>query len=88
MGKLGLALLFMSSLAVADKAPPPAPPADKPPAPKTVKQMSRAELEQEVVALRADNARMKAKVEEMQAREKDRAQRLEKALGTPATTLK
>lgn len=90
MGKLGLLIVLVSSLALADKEAPP--PAKKPPpaavAPKAVKQMSRAELEAEVEALRADNAKLRAKVDEMASKDKERADRMQKAVGTPATTLK
>ena len=89
MGKIGLLLVLVSSLALADKE---APPAKKPPAaapaPKAVKQMSRAELETEVEALRADNAKLRARVDEMLAKDKERTDRMQKAVGTPATTLK
>ena len=87
MGKLGVLLVFATSLAFADKAAAP-PPVKKPVAQKAVKAMSRAELESEVEALRADNAKLKGKVDELLAKEKDRAQRMEKAVGQPATTLK
>ena len=85
MGKLGLLFVLVTSLAFADKAAAP-PPAKK--APKSVKQMSRGELEAEVEALRADNAKLKTRVDELLAKEKDRAQRMEKAVGQPASTLK
>ena len=89
MGKLGLLLVLVSSLALADKEAPP--PAKKPPAaaaPKAVKAMSRAELEAEVEALRADNAKLRAKVDDLVAKDKERVDRMQKAVGTPATTLK
>ena len=87
MGKLGLCIVLVTSLAMADRVAPP-PPAKKPAAAKPVKQMSRAELEAEVEGLRADNAKLKAKVEELGAKEKERADRMQKAVGTPASTLK
>jgi hypothetical protein len=92
MGKLGLVVMFVSSVAVADKVAAPPPGAKAPPpaavAAKPVKQMSRGELEKEIEALRADNARLKAKVDDMVAREKERNDRIQKAVGQPATTLK
>jgi hypothetical protein len=91
MGKLGLSLVLVSSLAFANKEAAP-PPARKPTpavaAPKSVKAMSRPELEAEVEALRADNAKLKARVDELLAKEKERVQRMEKAVGQPASTLK
>lgn len=85
MGKLGLSLVLVTSLAFADKEPPP--PAAKPkpvPAAKSVKQMSRAELEAEVENLRADNAKLRQQNESLLAQEKARAERLQKSLGSPA----
>jgi ABC-type transporter MlaC component len=87
MGKLGVLVIFVASLAFADKAAAP-PPAKKPAAQKAVKSMSRAELETEVEGLRADNAKLKVRVDELLAKEKDRALRMEKAVGQPASTLK
>ena len=55
---------------------------------KPLKSLSRAELEAEVEALRAENAQLRAKFEDMSRREKDRADRLQKEIGTPAKDLK
>ncbi|MBL9019406.1 MAG: hypothetical protein JNL83_34780 [Myxococcales bacterium] len=94
MRKLGLSLVLVSSLAFADKAAAPPPPAKKAapaaaaPAVKPVKQMSRGELEAEVEALRAHNAKLKTMLDELVAKEKERAARMEKAVGQPASTLK
>ena len=88
MGKLGLLFVLVSSLALADKE---APPAGKPkpaPAQKAPKQMSRTELEQEVEALRAENKKLKADYEAVLVREKERAAKMEKAVGSPAKDLK
>ncbi len=50
-----------------------------------VKQATRAQLEAEVEALRAENAKLRADVEALYAREAERARRLEQQLGgTPA----
>jgi hypothetical protein len=48
---------------------------------KPVKSLSRAELEAEVEALRAENAQLRARVEQILAKEKDRVERLQKQLG-------
>ena len=51
-------------------------------APKPVKQMTRPELETEVEALRADNARLRADFDRLVAEEKARVEKLQKQLGT------
>lgn len=55
---------------------------------KPLKSLSRAELEAEVDALRAENAQLRAKFEDVLKREKDRSDRLQKEIGTPAKDLK
>ena len=87
MGKLGLSLVLVTSLAFADKEAPP--PASKPKpvataAAKAPNKMSRTELETEVENLRAENAKLKQQVEALLREQKDRADRLQKALGSPA----
>ena len=62
--------------------PPPAPP-EKP-----VAKMSRAELEAEVTALRAENKKVKADFEAVLVKERERAKRLQKEIGQPASELK
>jgi hypothetical protein len=66
--------------------PKPAPVVEK--ADKPVGKMSRAELEAEVTALRAENKKMKADVEAARGRETERTKRLEKQIGKPASELK
>ena len=62
--------------------PKPAPP-EKP-----VSKMSRAELEAEVTALRAENKKVKADFEAALTKERDRAKRLQSQIGQPASELK
>jgi hypothetical protein len=62
--------------------PPPAPPE------KAVAKMSRAELEAEVTALRADNKKIRADFEAQLTKERERAKRLQKEIGQPAAELK
>lgn len=90
---LGLAFaLSLASLVHADTPAGPAKPAPamtKPaPVEKPVAKMSRAELEAEVTALRAENKKVKAEYEAAMVKEKDRAKRLQKEIGQPASELK
>jgi hypothetical protein len=48
----------------------------KAPAPRPVKQMTRAQLEAEVVKLRAENAKMRSELDAMLAHERERVERL------------
>ena len=68
--------------------PAPVKPAAPPPSGRPVKQESRAELEAEVEQLRAENVKLRADLDRLVKREKDRAKRLEDSTGAPATTLK
>ena len=86
---LALALAPVAGRADVPK-PAPTKPAPKPPAaPKPVKSETRAELEAEVEQLRAENVKLRAEVDQLNAKEADRAKRLEKTLGGgPSTQLK
>jgi hypothetical protein len=72
----------------APKSTAPAVTAKPAPPEKPVAKMSRAELEAEVTALRAENKKVKLEFEAALAKERDRAKRLEKQIGQPAAELK
>lgn len=55
---------------------------------KTVKASSRAELEAEVEALRAELAKVRRELEVWKARDEERVRRVEKEIGKPAKDLK
>ena len=85
--------LAIAPLVHADTPAGPAkPPAVTKPAPappeKPVAKMTRAELEAELTALRAENKKVKADYEAALTKERDRTKRLEKQLGQPASELK
>ena len=73
----------------AGPAKPAAPPVTRPAPPeKPVAKMSRAELETEVTALRAENKKVKADYEAAVTKDRERTKRLQKELGQPASELK
>lgn len=84
--------LAIAPLVHADTPAGPAKPTVTKPAPappeKPVAKMTRAELEAELTALRAENKKVKADYEAALTKERDRTKRLEKQLGQPASELK